>query len=83
MLQNLNTFIDSLAIATTITISFLFLPAIIELKKPKDAGPRLISENQIRIGDLALLADIEENQNTNYRINLPISNLLSLMNLEA
>ena len=56
---------DSLAIATAITISFLFLPAIIELKKPKDAGPRLITQNQIRIDDLTLLADIEETQNTN------------------
>jgi hypothetical protein len=27
------------------TILFMFLPAIVELKKPKDAGPRLITEN--------------------------------------
>jgi hypothetical protein len=27
------------------TILLMFLPAIVELRKPKDAGPRLIAEN--------------------------------------
>jgi hypothetical protein len=32
----------SLAIASVISVGLLFLPAIIELKKPHDSGPRLI-----------------------------------------
>ncbi len=32
----------SLAIASVISVGLLFLPAIIELKKPRDTGPRLI-----------------------------------------
>ncbi len=32
----------SLAIASVISVGLLFLPAIIELKKPQDSGPRLI-----------------------------------------
>jgi hypothetical protein len=32
----------SLAIASVISVGLLFLPAIIELKKPSDSGPRLI-----------------------------------------
>jgi hypothetical protein len=32
----------SLAIASVISVGLLFLPAIIELKRPRDSGPRLI-----------------------------------------
>lgn len=43
MVPNLNTMITLLAFGTPLLILFFFLPAIIELKKPKDCGPRLIS----------------------------------------
>ena len=32
----------ALAMASVVSVGLLFLPAIIELKKPHDAGPRLI-----------------------------------------
>ena len=50
-LQNLYLFAVQTAIVTTI-VTALFLPAIMELKKPKDSGPRKIKDNldNIRIG---------------------------------
>ncbi len=32
-----------LALASVFSVGLLFLPAIVELKKPQDAGPRLIT----------------------------------------
>jgi hypothetical protein len=32
----------ALALASVVSIGLLFLPALIEFKKPRDAGPRLI-----------------------------------------
>ena len=36
------------------SISLMFLPALLELKKPKDAGPRVIDEYSEKIGLQAL-----------------------------
>ena len=44
----------------------LFLPAIVELKKPKDSGPRLIKENleSVRISEFITgIVDLEEEEN--------------------
>jgi hypothetical protein len=45
------------------TILLMFLPAIVELWKPKDAGPRLIAENYsvspLTLNNLFLMATIE------------------------
>jgi hypothetical protein len=45
MIQSLNTFVATLMVAVTMVILILFLPAVIELKRPLDAGPRLIRGN--------------------------------------
>ena len=46
-------------------VILFFLPAIIELKRPKDAGPRLIKDNPAKV-TLSILKipiiDIEEGQ---------------------
>lgn len=34
----------ALAMASVVSIGLLFLPAIVEFKKPRDAGPRLIAD---------------------------------------
>jgi hypothetical protein len=34
----------SLAVASVLSVGLLFLPAIIEFKKPRDPGPRLIDD---------------------------------------
>ena len=44
MLPNLTLFIVTL-FAMALTILIMFLPTIIELRKPRDAGPRLITES--------------------------------------
>jgi hypothetical protein len=45
MIQNIEILVASLLLTTALSFGLLFLPAIIELKKPKDAGPRLISDS--------------------------------------
>jgi hypothetical protein len=53
-----------------LTALILFLPAIIELKKPKDSGPRLIEDNFAKkhIGILNALVNIEGDQNSQLTI---------------
>ncbi len=43
--QNPDSLIATLIITIAIIIVLFFLPAIIELKKPKDAGPRKINDD--------------------------------------
>lgn len=47
---------------TIITITLLFLPSVIELRKPKDAGPRKIFDSLTskRLSPIHALIDIEE-----------------------
>jgi hypothetical protein len=62
--------------ATIVTSIFLmFLPVIIELKKPKDAGPRLIAEYfvQTGLGTLKNLLNLEEEE--------PLCSQLTLKNM--
>ncbi len=56
MIQSLNTFATALIGVATTGILILFLPAIIELKRPLDAGPRLIRGNfaEILLSDLKI-----------------------------
>jgi len=42
MIPNLTSIIIILIVATPILIFIMFLPALLELKKPKDRGPRMI-----------------------------------------
>jgi hypothetical protein len=60
-IQNLIILITHLIAPAAITITLMFLPAIIELKKPRDAGPRLITpSSQTRLSGLKILTDAEE-----------------------
>ena len=53
MVQSLETLIVTLVVTIVIFVVLLFLPAIIELKKPKDAGPRVMTDfMQIWLNDL-------------------------------
>lgn len=47
LIQNLNETLTLMLATVTMAAFLLFIPAIIELKKPKDAGPRLITENNM------------------------------------
>ena len=45
MISNINQAIIILVFCTPILVLIMFLPSLLELKKPKDSGPRLIMEN--------------------------------------
>jgi hypothetical protein len=65
-----NTLVLSLATAIAMIIILFFLPAIVELKKPKDAGPRIINDNPAKITLDVLkipIIDIEETQKSTYQ----------------
>ncbi len=87
MIQDPNSLIATLIATTAIIIVLFFLPALIELKKPKDAGPRLINDNipKIRIGTLKVpITDIEEEQKFTYQSIIKIADFLyTLPNLEG
>jgi len=87
MIQNSDSLIATLIATTAITIVLFFLPALIELKSPKDAGPRLINDNipKIRISVLKfLIADIEEEQKFTYQSTTKTADsLYVLLNLEG
>jgi hypothetical protein len=60
-IQNLIPLFINLIAPAAIIISLMFLPAIIELKKPRDAGPRLITPSSSqRLSGLRILTDAEE-----------------------
>ena len=67
MIPNLTSIITMLILGTPILILIMLLPGLVELKKPKDAGPRMIMDNvsevPIHIMRVIPLANIEEEQN--------------------
>ncbi len=76
-----------LAAASIMMFTLFFLPAIIELRTPKDAGPRPLFDNTLTTVTLGLLGltlfDIEETQELAHQF--PTKNavcLLSISNME-
>jgi len=67
MIPNLTSILTVLILGTPILILIMLLPVLIELKKPKDAGPRMImgniSEVPIQMMRVIPLANIEGEQN--------------------
>jgi hypothetical protein len=66
MIPNLTWIIAILILGIPILILIMLLPPLLELKKPKDGGPRMImdsvSEVQIQIMRMIPIASIEEEQ---------------------
>jgi hypothetical protein len=66
MIPNLTSIIIILIVATPILILITFLPAFLELKKPKDGGPRVIMgsipEVKTRPVHVIHIANIEKEQ---------------------
>jgi len=66
MISNIDQTIIILAFCTPILVLIMFLPSLLELKKPKDSGPRLIMENipefLVHQSITIELADIEDGQ---------------------
>ena len=67
MISNLTSIITMLILGTPILILIMLLPVLVEIKKPKDAGPRMIMDNisevPIQIMRVIPLANIEGEQN--------------------
>ena len=86
MIQTLITLLVALTAITTMAI-FMFLSAIFKLKKPKDAGPRLITDSfaQIRLSALkTALLNIEEELKFDSQLASKIGSFLRFIpNLEA
>ena len=66
MIPNLTSIIIILIVATPVLILIMFLPAFLELKKPKDEGPRMIMrsipEVKTRTVHVIHIANIEKEQ---------------------
>jgi hypothetical protein len=87
MLENLalTTFV-ALAFGVVIFILLMFLPALVELRKPRDAGPRkimddvIIGESQMKIASIEKSEEIEIDQ----ALFKKMANVLSVLpNLET
>jgi hypothetical protein len=66
MISNLTSTIVMLITVTPVLILIMFLPAFIELKKPKDRGPRMIMEGlpevNMHIVHFISIANMEDEQ---------------------
>lgn len=64
MVLNFDLLLAILVFGTPVLILFFFLPAFVELRKPKDCGPRIIMENLPRLSfsihNIHRLEDFEE-----------------------
>lgn len=78
-------FLTILGVLTFVLI--MFLPTLFELKRPKDAGPRIIMNNTLFMQEITrnnLLLNIEEEQRFDQAIiNRIVRTIYILPNLEA
>jgi hypothetical protein len=86
MLENVSpTMFVALAFGVVMFVLFMFLPALLELRRPRDAGPRKIVED-VSPGRKLEIASMEETEKieVDQAIVKKISNILSaLPNLEV
>jgi hypothetical protein len=66
----------------------MLLPALLELKKPRDAGPRVIMDNVLlvhpRTRKTTLMVNLEEEQKFDQTITKKIADVISVLpNLES
>lgn len=82
--MGLETLIATLIGTAALTMALMFLPAAIELLRPKDAGPRLI-EDGIAVVTIMPITNIEERQPFVSPLNLkiPPGLLPAIANLEV
>ena len=87
MAPNLNSIIAVLLLATPALILIIFLPAIVELVKPKDCGPRRITDHvpngSPESASVFCFANIEEDQEFTSPLSNPLKKILEFLpNLE-
>jgi hypothetical protein len=88
MIPNLTSITAILALGIPILILIMLLPAILELKKPKDEGPRMIMDNisevQIQIMRMTPITNIENEQRFDSAITQPLAKIIAVLpNLEV
>lgn len=84
MIQSLELSIITLMATTAMTMLILFLPAFIELKKPKDGGPRMITHLDRANVSRISIANMEEEQSFDGALLMKIASLVSVIpNLEV
>jgi|YelNatPaOPRAMG01_1025707.scaffolds.fasta_scaffold45839_3 hypothetical protein len=72
--MGLETFVITIFGTAFVTISLMFLPAVIELAHPKDAGPRLISDS-MGVVDILPVVNIEGSIHSDVRLGLVLKML--------
>ena len=86
MIPNLDLIIIILVTAP-ILLLITFLPAFIELKNPKDDGPRVIAiktENSVHLARFIPLANMEDEQTFNVSLKQKIASIIAVLpSLEA
>ena len=88
MIPNLTSIIIILIVATPILILIMFLPAFLELKKPKDGGPRMIMgsipEVNTRTVHVIHIANIEKEQKFDVSLIQTMAKIIEILpNLEV
>jgi hypothetical protein len=88
MISNLTPIIAVLTFVIPVLIFIMLLPAIHELKKPKDEGPRTTMgdtpETQIRIIHMTPIVNIESEQKFDSAVTQQLANIMAVLpNLEA
>lgn len=84
MSSEMSPFFVTIALGTPIFMLVMFLPTLVELKKPKDAGPRLISSGFSPLPPksslpVSPLQDIERNQDREAKLSALFQNTLGFI----
>jgi hypothetical protein len=88
MIQNLTPIIAVLTFVLPVLIFIMLLPAIHELKKPKDERPRMIMDDtpvaEIQIMHMAHIVNIESEQKFDATVTQQLAKIMAVLpNLEA
>lgn len=88
MIPNLTLIITLLIVTTPLLIFITFLPAFLELKKPKDRGPRMIMESIPEVKAYTMhsiqIEDIEKEQKFDVSLTQTIAKIIeNLPNLDV
>jgi hypothetical protein len=83
MIPNLTLIIALLILGTPILILIMFLPAVLELRKPKDGGPRMIMDDvlevRMQLAGAVPLVDIEEEKRFDSSLIRPLAKIIEAL----
>ena len=83
MILNPTSIITILVLGTPILILIMFLPAMVELRKPKDGGPRMIMggvpEAPFHVMAFFPIVDIEEEQRFDSSLLGPLAKIIGVL----